>query len=265
MPHQEQYPDLAYPEQLVSKLLSTIKQRAEVFTGKRVTGAVLSVPAAYNRTQRQALRDACSIAGIPVEKLVISSSASAVAHADSLTDANSSEKMALVVDCGGGSLDVTLARVRANAAEDSSTGIEIQVEATAGDLETGGEALTDQLFDHFYQEAKASDTSTKTSSPAFSRRLRRACVLAQRILSTSQQAAIDLPPWLLRRGARGSGSATGAVAGFSSSISRADFETLCGTERWSRLPDTVDQVLARAKVKKEDVDVILVAGGAEIP
>ncbi|KAG6623264.1 hsp70-like protein [Phytophthora cinnamomi] len=255
-------PNLAYPEQLAAMLLSTIKQRAETFTGKRVNGAVVSVPAASNRTQRQGLRDACSIAGIHVERLVISSTASAVAHADSLIAADDGEapntiKLVLVVDCGGGSLNVTLARVRPESeAEDLSGGIEVQVEATVGDLETGGEALTDQLFDYFYLEAKASDTSSKTSSPAFSRRLRRACVLAQRILSTSQQAAIDLPPWQLRRG-----SPSGGVAGFYSSISRAHFENLCETE-WSRLPDAVEQVLARAKVKKEDVDVILVTGGA---
>ncbi|KAE9050889.1 hypothetical protein PR003_g10694 [Phytophthora rubi] len=267
-PTKSNSPDLAYPEQVAAMLLSTIKQRAEVFTGKRATGAVVSVPAAYNRTQRQSLRNACSIAGIHVERLVISSTATAVAHADSLTSANNSEasnpeKTVLVVDCGGGSLNVTLARVRADdRAEDSSAGIEVQVEATAGDLETGGEALTDRLFDHFYQQAKAADTSTNTASPAFSRRLRRASVLAQKILSTSPQAAIDLPPWLPRRGARGSGSASGAVAGFCSSISRADFENLCGKELWCRLPDTVEQVLTRAKVKKEDVDAIVVTGGA---
>ncbi|GMF43059.1 unnamed protein product [Phytophthora fragariaefolia] len=263
--------DLAYPEQLAAMVLSTIKKRAETFTGKSVTGAVVSVPAAYNRTQRQALRDACTIAGLRVERLVISSTASAVAYGDSLVNSNDSETQksentALVVDCGGGSLNVSLAQIRMKNgdldAERSSTGIEVQVQATAGDLETGGEALTDRLFDHFYREAKASDTSTKTASPAFSRRLRRACVLAKRILSTSPQAAIDLPPWQPRRGGRASGPAIGAVDGFSSSISRADFENLCGTELWNRLPDAIEQVLMRAKVKKGDVDAIWVSGNA---
>uniref|UniRef100_H3G6G7 Heat shock protein 70 n=1 Tax=Phytophthora ramorum TaxID=164328 RepID=H3G6G7_PHYRM len=130
-----------YPEQVAAMLLSTIKQRAEDFTSKRVAGAVVSVPAAYNRTQRQALRDACSIAGLHVQRLVISSTASAVASAESLGDKNEngviiSKKTVVMVDCGGGSLDVTLARLGFD---------RIHVEATAGNLETGGEALTDRL------------------------------------------------------------------------------------------------------------------------
>ncbi|KAF1793588.1 Heat shock protein 70kD, peptide-binding domain [Phytophthora cactorum] len=200
-------PDLVYPEQVAAILLSTIKNRAETSTGKRVTGAVITVPAAYNRTQRQAVWDACKLAGLNVERLVTSSTASAVANADSVIDAAAAvfEKTIVVVDCGAGSLNVTLARVRSeNEADESSPGIEVEVVATAGNLELGGEVLTDRLFEHFHNEVKIVDTSSKTTSPAFSRRLRRACTLAQRILSTSQQAAIDLPPWQPRRGARGS-------------------------------------------------------------
>ncbi|KAG6967859.1 hypothetical protein JG688_00006095 [Phytophthora aleatoria] len=258
-------PDLVYPEQVAAILLSTIKNRAETSTGKRVTGAVITVPAAYNRTQRQAAWDACKIAGLNVERLVTSSTASAVANADSVIDAAAAvfEKTIVVVDCGAGSLNVTLARVRSeNEADESSPGIEVEVVATAGNLELGGEVLTDRLFEHFHNEVKIVDTSSKTTSPAFSRRLRRACTLAQRILSTSQQAAIDLPPWQPRRGARGSSAVNGAVAGFASSISRADFEGLCGSDVWNHLPNTVEQVLARTKVRKEDVDAVLVTGGA---
>ncbi|EEY65570.1 hsp70-like protein [Phytophthora infestans T30-4] len=238
-------PDLVYPEQVAALLFATIKNRAETFTGKRVTTAVVTVPAAYNRTQRQAVWDACRIANLDVERLVISSTASAVANADSVIDAAATvfEKTIVVVDCGAGSLNVTLARV-----------------PTAGNMELGGEALTDRLFEHFHSEAKVVDTSSKSTSPAFSRRLRRACMLAQRILSTSQQAAIDLP-WQPRR-ACGSGAVNGVMTGFSSSIWRADFESLCGSETWDCLPTTVEQVLATAKVKKEDVDAVLVTGGA---
>ncbi|KAF1793406.1 Heat shock protein 70kD, peptide-binding domain [Phytophthora cactorum] len=250
-------PDLVYPEQVAAILLSTIKNRAETSTGKRVTGAVITVPAAYNRTQRQAVWDACKLAGLNVERLVTSSTASAVANADSVIDAAAAvfEKTIVVVDCGAGSLNVTLARVRSeNEADESSPGIEVEVVATAGNLELGGEVLTDRLFEHFHNEVKIVDTSSKTTSPAFSRRLRRACTLAQRILSTSQQAAIDLPPWQPRRGARGlvqsMGPWQGSLAG------------LCGSDVWNHLPNTVEQVLARAKVKKEDVDAVLVTGGA---
>ncbi|KAG7391224.1 hypothetical protein PHYPSEUDO_005585 [Phytophthora pseudosyringae] len=260
--------DLVYPEQVAAILLSTIKYRAEVFTGKRVTGAVVTVPAAFNRTQRQALSDACNIAGLHVERLVISSTASAVTNAGAVIDAAAAifEKTIVVVDCGGGSLNVTLARVCVNRSEDgdedSTAGVEVEVEATAGNLEMGGEALSERLFEYFRDEAKQGDSSSKTARPAFSRRLRRACTLAQRILSTSQQASIDLPPWQPRRGARSSGAVNGAVAGFTSSISRADFESLCGAEMWGRLPTTVEQVLKLAKVKEEDIDAILVTGGA---
>ncbi|ETI39994.1 hypothetical protein, variant 2 [Phytophthora nicotianae P1569] len=247
-------PDLLYPEQVAAMLLSTIKNRAEIFTKKRVTGAVVTVPAAFNRTQRQAVWDACRIADLNVSRLVISSTASSVA--DSIIDGAAAvfEKTIVVVDCGAGGLDVTLARVRE--ADGSSSGIEVEVEATAGNLELGGEALTDRLFEHFHNEVKAGDTSSKTN-PAFSRRLRRACALVQRILSTSQQAAIDLP-WRTR----GPGAVNGTAAGFTSSIWRADFDNLCGSEVWDNLPITVEQVLTRAKVKKEDLDAVLITGGA---
>ncbi|KAI9995994.1 hypothetical protein PInf_013172 [Phytophthora infestans] len=174
-------PDLVYPEQVAALLFATIKNRAETFTGKRVTTAVVTVPAAYNRTQRQAVWDACRIANLDVERLVISSTASAVANADSVIDAAATvfEKTIVVVDCGAGSLN---------------------------------------------------------------------------------QAAIDLP-WQPRR-ACGSGAVNGVMTGFSSSIWRADFESLCGSETWDCLPTTVEQVLATAKVKKEDVDAVLVTGGA---
>ncbi|KAF4038948.1 Hsp70 protein [Phytophthora infestans] len=224
-------PDLVYPEQVAALLFATIKNRAETFTGKRVTTAVVTVPAAYNRTQRQAVWDACRIANLDVERLVISSTASAVANADSVIDAAATvfEKTIVVVDCGAGSLNVTLARVREAGGPSSS--IEVEVAATAGNMKLGGEALTDRLFEHFH-----------------------------RILSTSQQAAIDLP-WQPRR-ACGSGAVNGVMTGFSSSIWRADFESLCGSETWDCLPTTVEQVLATAKVKKEDVDAVLVTGGA---
>ncbi|KAL3673872.1 hypothetical protein V7S43_001559 [Phytophthora oleae] len=264
-PRKLQSPDLVYPEQIAAMLLSTIKHRAEVFTGKIVTRAVVTVPAAYNRTQRQALRDACAIAGLDVDRLVVSSTASAVANAKSITDATAVfEKTILVVDCGAGSLNVTLASVDSNdsGVGDSPTKVDVEVTATAtaGDLETGGEPLTDRLFEHFIQQA---DVTTRTaSSPLFSRRLRRACTLAQRILSTAPQASIDVPPLQPRRGSRDLGPNNGTVPGFTSAISRSDFESLCGLEMWNRLPDTVERVLKLARVKKEDVDAILVTGGA---
>jgi molecular chaperone DnaK (HSP70) len=258
-------PDLAYPEQVAAMLLSTIKQRAEAFTGKRVTNAVVSVPAAFNRTQRQALRDACSIAGLQVDRFIVSSSASVVANADAVSNNRSDPgKTVAVVDCGGGSLNVTLARVRVNRREDEfhdpPASIEARIVATTGDLDTGVEALAERLYDHFASEARAVNASS--ASPAFSRRLQRASKLALKILSTSQQASIDLPPWQPRRGARTSTHAGGAVAGFTSTISRADFEDLCGTEVWSRLSNHIEQVLELAKVKREDVDAVLVTGGA---
>ncbi|GMF19889.1 unnamed protein product [Phytophthora lilii] len=199
-------PDLMYTEQIAAMLLTTIKHRAENLTGKRVTRAVLSVPAAYNRTQRQALRDACHIAGIRVERLVISSTASAAYNAGSFADTSDSrsdvsEKTVMVVDCGGGSLSLSLARVTLNCSADKfSAGTEIQIEATIGDMETSGEALTDRLFKHFFSEARSADSTQKTASLPFARRLRRACVLAQKILSRSDQVTIDLPPWQPRRG-----------------------------------------------------------------
>ncbi|OWZ12365.1 Heat shock protein70 [Phytophthora megakarya] len=233
-------PDLVYPEQVAAMLLWTIKHRAEAFIGKRVTGAVITVPAGYNRTQRQALRDACQIAGLRVNRLVISSTASAIAKADSVIDVTSTifDKTVLVVDYGGRSLNIALARVRVP----SRAGIEVDVAATAGNLEYGGEILSNRLFEHFHNEA---DTTLTTAGTAFSRRLRRACGLAQKILSTSDQASIDLSPWQLRSHAHGSGPVNGMTGGFQSSISRTDFENLWGAEIWSRLSDTVDYVLNR--------------------
>ncbi|RLN86888.1 hypothetical protein BBJ28_00002139 [Nothophytophthora sp. Chile5] len=262
---------LVYPEQIAAMLLSTIKQRAQTFTGKCVTGAVVCVPATFNRTQRQALHDACSIAGLEVERLVVSSSASVVAYADSLAAAGDSsangtsisEKAVVVVDCGGGSLDVTLARVRSAISvqgDMSSRGFEVQVEATAGDLEIGGERLTDRLVDHFDREAKAQGASPVMTRPAFTRQLRRGCALAKKILSTSQTATIDLSPGQSRR--VGHTTTPSNSLGFISSISRSGFENLCKSELCSRVLDPLEQVLRTASVKKADVDAILLTGGS---
>ncbi|RLN75706.1 hypothetical protein BBJ28_00001793 [Nothophytophthora sp. Chile5] len=262
---------LVYPEQIAAMLLSTIKQRAQIFTGKCVTGAVVCVPATFNRTQRQALHDACSIAGLKVERLVVSSSASVMAYADSLAIASDSsangtsisEKAVVVVDCGGGSLDVTLARVRSTISvqgDMSSRGFEVQVEASAGDLEIGGERLTDRLVDHFDREAKAQGTSPAVTSPTFTRQLRRACALAKKILSTSQTATIDLSPDQRRR--VGHTMTPNNSLGFTSSISRSGFENLCKSELCSRVLDPLEQVLRTASVKKADVDAILLTGGS---
>ncbi|KAK1948491.1 Heat shock protein 2 [Phytophthora citrophthora] len=260
-PRKLQSPDFVYPEQIAAMLLSTIKQRAETFTGKIVTGAVVTVPAAYNRTQCQALRDACSIAALNVDQLIVSSTASAVANSKSVTDATVIvEKTILVVDCGAGSLNVTLASVNSNG-NGNGAEVEVTAAATAGDLKTGGEILTDQLFEHFLQESTTTDVNSRTT-PAFSRRLRRACTLAQRILSTSLQVSIDVPPLQLRRGSRDLVTNNLSLPGFTSAISRSEFDSLCGVETWNRLPYTVEQVLKLAQVKKEDVDAVLVTGGA---
>lgn len=259
-PQRLQSPALVYPEQVAAMLLSTIKHRAETFTGKTVTRTVVTVPAAYNRTQRQALRDACSIAGLSVERLVVSSTASAVANAKSDTDATAVfDKTILVVDSGA-SLNVTLASVNSN---DNGAEVEVEATAIAGDVEAGGEPLTDRLYEHFLQEINAEDVNSETtSSPAFSRRLRRACTLAQRVLSSFPQVSFDVPPLQLRRGCRDLVSNNYTVPGFASTISRSEFDSLCGLELWNRLPETVERVLKLSQVKKEDVDAILVTGGA---
>ena len=230
-----------YPEEISSMVLSKMRDVAAGFVGKDVKDVVVTVPAYFGDAQRQATKDAATIAGLNVLRIINEPTAAAIAYG--MDKRSEKERNLLIFDCGGGTHDVTLLSV-----ED---GI-FEVKATAGDSHLGGEDLDNILVDHFTKEFKRKSKKDLTGNPKALRRLRTACEKAKRNLSSSTQSSVELDS--LHDG-----------EDFLSSITRARFEELC-TDVFRRTMEPVQKVLADAKLAKGDVDeIILVGGSTRIP
>lgn len=229
------------PEEISAMVLVKMKETAESFLGETVTEAVITVPAYFGDSQRQATKDAGTIAGLNVLRIINEPTAAAIAYGmDNKTD---KEKTVLIFDCGGGTHDVTLLSI-----EDGV----FEVKATAGDSHLGGEDLDNILVDHFIQEFKRKHKKDLTTNPRSMRRLRTSCEKAKRNLSSSTQSSIEIDSLF-------------DGIDFMSTITRARFEEMC-VNVFRRTMEPVDKVLRDAKLSKGDVDeVILVGGTTRIP
>ena len=190
-------------EEISSMVLVKMKETAEAYLGKTVKNAVITVPAYFNDSQRQATKDAGAIAGLNVLRIVNEPTAAAVAYG--LDKAKDKEQNILIFDLGGGTFDVSLLTL-----ED---GI-FEVKATAGDTHLGGEDFDNRLVDYFMAEFKKKHKKDMSGNERAKRRLRTACERAKRTLSSSTQAYVEID---------------GLFEGvdFNSSITRARFEELC--------------------------------------
>lgn len=229
-----------HPEEISSMVLVKMKEIAESYIGYDVVDAVITVPAYFNDSQRQATKDAGQIAGLNVLRVINEPTAAAIAYG---LDKKGKESNVLIFDLGGGTFDVSLLSI-----ED---GI-FEVKATAGDTHLGGEDFDNLLVNHFKGEFKRKNNLDLSENKKSMRRLKTACERAKRTLSSGSTASIELDS--LFEG-----------VDFFTSITRAKFESLC-MNLFQKCLDPVQKVLTDAKMSKSQVDdIVLVGGSTRIP
>ncbi|KAI2666372.1 Heat shock 70 kDa protein [Labeo rohita] len=230
-----------HPEEITSMVLVKMKEIAEAYLGQKVTNAVISVPACFNDSQRQATKDAGVIAGLNVLRIINEPTAAAIAYG--LDKGKASERNVLIFDLGGGTSDVSILTI-----ED---GI-FEVKATAGDTHLGGEDFDNCMVNHFVEEFKRKHKKDISQNKRALRRLRTACERAKRTLSSSSQASIEIDS--LYEG-----------IDFYTSITRAHFEEMC-SDLFRGTLEPVEKALRDAKMDKSQIhDIVLVGGSTRIP
>jgi len=225
-------------------VLGYMRSIAEAYIGKSIQNAVITVPAYFNDSQRQATKDAGKIAGLNVLRIINEPTAAAIAYGlDKKNSGNDEERCVLIFDLGGGTFDVSLLSI--------DDGV-FEVKSTAGDTHLGGQDFDNILVDHFVKEFKRKNKSDLTKSNRAMRRLRTQAERAKRTLSAAARANIEIDS--LYEG-----------IDFASSITRARFEDLC-MHYFRQCLEPVSKVLQDAKMSKSDVhDVVLVGGSTRIP
>jgi len=227
-------------EEISSMILIKMREIAEAYLGKEVKNAVVTVPAYFNDSQRQATKDAGAIAGLNVLRIINEPTAAAIAYG---LDQKGEEKNVLIFDLGGGTFDVSLLTIE--------EGI-FEVKATAGDTHLGGEDFDNRMVDYFLQDFKRRHRKDMSQNQRSLRRLRTACERAKRTLSSSTQAHIEIDSLF-------------DGIDFNSTITRARFEDLC-MDFFKKCMDPCEKVLRDSKIAKNQVhEVVLVGGSTRIP
>ncbi|KAL4427174.1 hypothetical protein ABPG74_013378 [Tetrahymena malaccensis] len=230
-----------YAEEISAMVLSKMKDIAESYLSKPVKNAVITVPAYFNNPQRQATKDAGTIAGLNVLRIINEPTAAAIAYG--LDYKQQVEKNILVFDLGGGTFDVSILTL-----EDEV----FEVKATAGDTHLGGEDFNNMLVDYCANEFQKKKGIDIRKNPRAMRRLRTQCERAKRILSSSAQASIEV-------------DALAEYEDLNMTISRLKFEELC-LSLFQQCISSIQKVLKDANMSKSQIhEIVLVGGSSRIP
>ncbi|XP_021641393.2 heat shock cognate 70 kDa protein 2 [Hevea brasiliensis] len=230
-------------EEISSMVLMKMREIAEAYLETTVKNAVVTVPAYFNDSQRQATMDAGVIAGLNVMCIVNEPTAAAITYGLDKKARSFGERNVLIFDLGGGIFDVSLVNIE--------EGI-FEVKSTAGDTHLGGEDFDNRMVNHFVQEFKRRHNKDISGNPRALRRLRTACERAKRTLSSTARTTIEID--FLYSG-----------IDFYTTITRARFEEL-NMDLFRKCMESVKKCLSDAKIDKTSVhDVVLVGGSTRIP
>ena len=229
------------PEEISSMVLGKMKDISEAYLGHKVTEAVVTCPAYFNDSQRQATKDAGTIAGLNILRIINEPTASAIAYG--LDKKKSGELNVLIFDYGGGTLDVSILSL--------DDGV-FEVKATAGDIHCGGEDLDNILTHYMAEEFRRKNKKDLLGNSRSVGRLRTACERAKRALSTSTQATIEIDS--LFEG-----------IDFNAVITRAKFEQLCESQ-FRKCLEPLDRAMMDSKLDKSQInEIVLVGGSTRVP
>ena len=228
------------PEEISGMILGKMKQIAEEYLGKKVTHAVVTVPAYFNDAQRQATKDAGAIAGLNILRIVNEPTAAAIAYG---LDKTENEHQIIVYDLGGGTFDVSLLSIE--------NGV-FEVQATAGDTHLGGEDFDYKLVRHFAQLFQKKHNIDVTKNDKAMAKLKREAEKAKRALSSQTSTRVEIDSFV-------------DGIDFSETLTRAKFEEL-NLALFKKTLKPVEKVLKDAGLQKEDIDdIVLVGGSTRIP
>ena len=229
------------PEEISSMILVKMRDIAEAFLGKEVKHAVITVPAYFNDSQRQATKDAGAISGLNVLRIINEPTAAAIAYG--LDKKGQGEKNILVFDLGGGTFDVSLLTI--------DNGV-FEVVATSGDTHLGGEDFDQRTMDYLIKIFEKKHNKNISTNKHAIQKLRREVENAKRALSSVHQVTIEI-------------EAFHDGIDFSENLTRAKFEDL-NNDLFKKTIAPVKQVLDDADMQKSEIDeIVLVGGSTRIP
>ena len=232
-----------HAEQVSSMVLVNMKEVAEAYLGESVTDAVITVPAYFNDSQRQATKDAAIIAGLNPLRIINEPTAAAIAYGLETGAGSSGEKNILIFDLGGGTFDVSILSL--------DDGI-YEVKSTGGNTHLGGEDFDSRMVDYCVTDFKRKFKKDITGNKRAMRRLRTACERTKRTLSSAASSSIEIES--LFEG-----------LDYNITITRARFEELCADFFRTTL-EVVEKVLRDATMAKNEIhEVVLVGGSTRIP